>query len=285
MFAEGSGFAEGSARATGEDRQEPPAQIPLGVPTPARMYDEALHGKDHFDVDRKANAKLYTGIGENSVRSTARENRRFLGRAVRYLAGQCGIRQFLDIGSGLPTMRNTHQIAQEADPAARVVYVDYDPIVAVHGRALLSGTNTRIVTADMRDPEMILNHRGTHELIDFDEPVAVLFVAVFHFITPAEDPARIVAAFRDRSAPGSYVAISHLTSDGTPPEEQRAWETAFEGATSPMVFRTEKEIRGLFAGYDLAEPGLVRPWTWHPDGEGSPQTTSLYAGVGRKNHR
>ena len=255
--------------------------IPLGAPTPARMYDEALHGKDHFDVDRAANARLYSGIGEQSVRSTALENRRFLGRAVKHLASECGVRQFLDIGSGLPTMRNTHEIAQESDPAARVVYVDYDPIVAVHGRALLADANTRIVTADMRKPEAILDHPETRELIDFAEPVAVLFVAVFHFITPEEDPARIVAAFRERSAPGSYVAISHLTSDGTPPEEQRSWEAAFEGATSPMVFRSEKEIRGLFDGYELVEPGLVRPWTWHPDDEGSPETTSLYAGVGR----
>lgn len=257
------------------------ARFALGVATPARMYDEALHGKDHFDIDRAANARLYSGIGESSVRNTALENRRFLGRAVKYLAGECGVRQFLDIGSGLPTMRNTHEIAQEADPTARVVYVDSDPIVAVHGRALLAGEGTSIVTADMREPEAILDHPDTLGLIDFSEPVAVLFVAVFHFITPEEDPARIAAAFRDRSAPGSYVTISHLTSDGIPPQEQRAWEKAFEEATAPMVFRTESGIRSLFDGYELVEPGLVRPWTWHPDDEGSPKTTSLYAGVGR----
>ncbi|MFC0038944.1 SAM-dependent methyltransferase [Actinomadura rayongensis] len=260
----------------------PDESIPLGVPTPARMYDEALHGKDHYEVDRRANATLYEGIGEASVRATALENRRFLGRVVRRLAAEHGIRQFLDIGSGLPTMRNTHQIAQEADPGARVLYVDYDPIVAVHGRALLEGDNTRILTADMREPAAILDAPETHDLIDFTRPVAVLFIAVFHFITPAEDPARIVAAFRERSAPGSYVGISHLTSDGTPPGEQRSWEKAFENATSPMVFRTREEINGIFDGYELIEPGLVRPWTWHPDDEGSPQTTSLYGGVGRK---
>lgn len=257
------------------------ARFPLGVATPARMYDEALHGKDHFDIDRVANARLYSGIGESTVRSTALENRRFLGRAVKYLASECGVRQFLDIGSGLPTMRNTHEIAQETDPAARVVYVDSDPIVAVHGRALLAGEGTRIVTADMREPEAILDHPDTLDLIDFSEPVAVLFVAVFHFITPDDGPDRIAAAFRDRSAPGSYVAISHLTSDGIPPEEQRSWEKAFEDATAPMVFRTENEIRSLFDGYELLDPGLVRPWSWHPDSEGSPKTTSLYAGVGR----
>jgi S-adenosyl methyltransferase len=255
--------------------------IPLGVPTPARMYDEALHGKDHFDVDRQANAKLYGGIGEASVRDTALENRRFIGRAVKHLAHKCNVRQFLDVGSGLPTARNTHQIAQEAIPDARVVYVDRDPIVAVHGRALLADDHTRIITADMREPETILDHPDTLGLIDFTEPVAVLFTAVFHFINDAENPYRIVAAFRDRCPPGSYVVISQLTSDGTPPEEQVSWERAFANATSQIVFRTEPEIRSLFDGYDIIEPGLVRLWTWHPDDESSPRTDSYYGGVGK----
>jgi S-adenosyl methyltransferase len=258
-----------------------PPEIPLGVPTAARMYDEALGGKDHFEVDRQANAKLYEVIGEKLVRDTALENRRFLGRAVRHLARDHGVRQFLDIGSGLPTARNTHQIAQEVDPAAKVVYADIDPIVAVHGRALLARANTGIITADMREPRTVLEDPKVHELIDFSEPVAVLFVAVFHFVTPAEDPARIVAAFRDRQAPGSYVAISHLTSDGTPPENVQGWEAGFANATSPIVFRSEGQIRGLFDGYELLEPGVVRPCDWHPDGDGSPRTTSLFAGVGR----
>lgn len=256
-------------------------RIPLGVPTPARMYDEALHGKDHFEVDRKANAKLYTGIGEASVRDTAMENRRFIGRAVRYLATQCGIRQFIDVGSGLPTARNTHQIAQETIPDARVVYVDSDPIVAVHGRAILADDHTRIVTADMREPETILDHPDTRDLIDFTEPIAVLFTAVFHFVNDTENPGRIVSTFRDRSAPGSYVVISQLTSDGTPPEEQRSWELAFANATAQIVFRGEPEIRALFDGYELIEPGLVRLWTWHPDDETSPRTNSYFGGVGR----
>ncbi|GAB3959536.1 SAM-dependent methyltransferase [Actinoallomurus acanthiterrae] len=254
--------------------------IPLGVPTAARMYDEALGGKDHFQVDRDANAKLYELIGEDRVRSTALENRRFLGRVVRYLARECGIRQFLDVGSGLPSARNTHQIAQEVDPAAKVLYVDIDPIVAVHGKALLSGDGTRIITADMREPETVLDDPQTRELIDFSRPVAVLFVAVFHFVTPAEDPARIVAAFRDRQAPGSYVAMSHLTSDGAA-EDIAGWEAGFANATSPIVFRTEKEIQALFDGYEMVEPGLVRPYDWHPDDDGSPRTTSLFGGVGR----
>ncbi|MEV4116579.1 SAM-dependent methyltransferase [Nonomuraea sp. NPDC049695] len=255
--------------------------IPLGVPTAARMYDEALGGKDHFEVDRAANAKLYQVIGENRVRSTALENRRFLGRAVRYLSQECGIRQFLDVGSGLPTARNTHQIAKEADPGSRVVYVDVDPIVAVHGRALLADNSTKIVTADMREPETILDNAQVNGFLDFDEPIAVLFVAVFHFVTPAEDPSRIVAAFRERQAPGSYVAISHLTTDGMSEKEQQGWYAGFAGATVPLVLREEKEILRLFDGYELVEPGLVRPCDWHPADDGSPRTTSLFGGVGR----
>ena len=194
------------------------------------MYDEALGGKDHFEVNRTANVKLYKVIGENRVRSTALENRRFLGRAVRYLSRECGIRQFLDVGSGLPTARNTHQIAREANPDSRVVYVDIDPIVAVHGRALLADDTTRIVTADMRQPETILDNSEIQQFLDFSQPVAVLFVAVFHFVTPAEDPAWIVAAVRKRQAPGSYLAISHLTTDGMSEKEQQGWHAGFAGA-------------------------------------------------------
>jgi hypothetical protein len=248
------------------------------------MYDEALHGKDNFEVDRAANAKLYQVIGENRVRSTALENRRFLGRAVRYLSRDCGIRQFLDVGSGLPTARNTHQIATEADPESRVVYVDIDPIVAVHGRALLADDTTRIITADMRKPETILDNSEIQQFLDFSEPIAVLFVAVFHFVTPAEDPARIVAAFRERQVPGSYVAISHLTTDGMSEREQQGWRDGFAGATVPLALRSEEEIRRIFDGYDLVEPGLVRPCDWHPDENEWPRTTSLLGGVGRVIH-
>ena len=133
----------------------------------------------------------------------------------------------------------------------------------------------------MREPSSILDHPDTRELIDFSRPLAVLFVAVFHFMPPEEDPAGIVAAVRERQAPGSYVTISHLTREGMPAEEQRGWEAGFAGTTTQLVLRGESEIKDLFDGYDLVEPGLVRPYAWHPDAEGSPKTTSLYAGVGR----
>jgi hypothetical protein len=246
------------------------------------MYDAALGGKDNFDVDRAANQKLYDVIGEERVRGTALENRLWLGRAVKYLAEECGVRQFLDLGSGLPTARNTHQIAQEVHLGARVVYVDIDPIVAVHGRALLAADNTRIVTADMRRPETVLDHPDTRELIDFARPVAVLFVSVFHFVPPAGDPLGIVKAFRERQAPGSYLAIAHLTTDGMSEEERDGWRAGFARATSRLALRGEDEIRALFDGYDLVEPGLVRPHLWRPADDDSPRTTSLFAGVGRR---
>ena len=265
------------------ERADLPSEIPLGVPTAARMYDAALGGKDNFEVDRSANQMLYDAVGEGIVRGTARENRLFLARAVRYLANECGIRQFLDLGSGLPTGRNTHEIAQEADPTSRVVYVDIDPIVAVHGRAMLATENTRIVTADMRKPETVLDDPATRELIDFNEPVALLFVAVFHFMPPSDDPASVVAAFRERQAPGSYVTIAHLTTDGMSEEEQTGWLAGFAGATNKLALRSEPEIRALFDGYELVEPGLVRPHQWRPGNDDSPTTTSLFGGVGRLN--
>ncbi len=262
-------------------RPERLSDVSLDVPTVARMYDAALGGKDNFEVDRAANKILYERIGEHRIRSTVMENRRFLVRAVRHLARDRGITQFLDMGSGLPTAHNTHQVAQESAPDAKVVYVDVDPIVAVHGRAILAGRDTRIVTADMRDPASVLDHPDTRELIDFSRPVAVLFVAVFHFMAPEDDPAGIIAAVRERQAPGSYIAISHLSREGMPEEDQRGWEAGFAGTTTRLVLRSEREIGDLFHGYDLVEPGLVRPYAWHPDEDGSPETTSLFGGVGR----
>lgn len=274
-------MSDGQSSTASKGDPELPSRIPLGVPTPARMYDEALGGKDHFAVDRAAVAKLYEVVGEEVARSTAMSNRHFLGRAVKFLAEECGIRQFIDVGSGLPSVRNTHEIAQEAAPGSKVVYVDVDPIVAVHGRALLSGGNTRIVTADMREPETILDNPLTLELIDFDQPVAVLFIAVFHFISRADDPARIVAAFRERQAPGSYLAISHLTTEDMPQKIQDGWSAAFANSTSPMVFRGKEEVGEIFAGYRLVDPGLVRLHEWRPDDEESPKTASVFGGVGQ----
>lgn len=271
---------EQSSPANDMGRHTSDVNIPLGVPTAARMYDEALGGKDHFAVDRTAVGKLYEAVGEHVARSTALSNRRFLGRLVTFLTKECGIRQFIDMGSGLPTARNTHEIAQEIDPGAKVVYVDVDPIVASHGNALLSNDNTRIITADMRDPQTILDNPLTQQMIDFAQPVAVLFIAVFHFISRADDPARIVATIRERQAPGSYLAISHLTTEDMKPEIQAGWTSAFANSTSPIVFRDKDEVLDLFEGYELVDPGLVLVHDWRPE-VGSPSAPSVFGGVGQ----
>jgi hypothetical protein len=220
------------------------------------------------------------------------ENRRFLWRAVDYLARDRGIRQFIDVGSGLPTVRSTHEVAQEVNPDARVVYVDNDPIVLSHGQALLAKNgNTAIVSGDVRDPAGILGAPETGALINFSQPVAILFVALFHFITEAgharhvpgdPSPAEIVAAFRDRAAPGSGLVMTHGTFDGVTPDERALIEGLYEGATSPAVFRSREEIAALFTGWSLVPPGVARPWAWPAEDSVSPRTSILFGGVGIK---
>jgi SAM-dependent methyltransferase len=259
-----------------------PHPFDVSSPSPARMYDYFLGGKDNFPVDREAGAKVKAALGDVVCHDIVWENRRFLQRAVRF-AAEAGIDQFLDLGTGLPTQGNVHEIAQQVNPDARVVYVDNDPIVLTHGRALLATNDaTTVITADLRDPDAILADPDLDRLIDFSRPVAVLFVAVFHFVRDAEDPAGIVERFRELLAPGSYVALSHLTTDGPPADEVAQVVEVYKNATSPIVFRPRKRIEAFFDGLDLAEPGLVRPWQWHPElGADGPRTEWLYAGVGR----
>ena len=254
-------------------------------PTPARMYDYYLGGKDNFAVDREAAEQVLTAAPE--VRILAKENRAFLGRAVRFLAAEAGIRQFIDVGAGLPTQGNVHEIAQAVDRAARVVYVDDDPIVRAHGAALLAENDTTaVIGADMRRPQQILDHPDVHRLIRFDEPVAVLFVSVLHFIAEDEDPYGIVAAFRDAVAPGSYLAISHITPpEHNPHAADRAAGVYTKRATSPAVLRSPKEVLSLFDGYELVEPNLVYLPQWRPDlpeAVRNPDSVWMLAGVGRK---
>jgi hypothetical protein len=251
-------------------------------PTPARMYDYFLGGKDNFDVDREAAAKVDAVLGRTVTYDTVWENRRFLQRATRWLASR-GIDQFLDIGTGLPTQGNVHEIAQQVNPSSRVVYVDNDPIVLIHGRALLaSDRTTTIITADARNPRGIVTHPDATALLDFSRPVAVLMVALFHFIRDAEDPAGLLAQFMDAVPAGSYLVLSHLTSDGPPSEGVARAEEVYRSATSPMTFRPRAAIERYFDGLELVEPGVVRPWQWHPADDDSPRTEWLYAGVARK---
>jgi hypothetical protein len=252
-------------------------------PTPARMYDYYLGGKDNFTVDRDAAERVLAAAPE--VRRLARENRAFLRRAVRFLAGEAGVRQFLDIGAGLPTQGNVHEVAQEVNPGARVVYVDNDPIVRAHAAALLpSDGSTAIIEADMREPETILRHPHLHRVIDLDEPVAVLFVAVLPFLTDEEDPYGIVGTFRDAVRPGSYLTISHgIMPDRSAEGAKAAADVYNTTATSPAVFRSREEILRFFDGHDLVEPGLVHLPGWRPEGEvEDPEEVWILGGVGRR---
>ena len=261
---------------------DPLPSFDVSKPSPARMYDFFLGGKDNFPSDREAGAKVNAALGDVMTHDIVWENRRFLQRAVRYLT-ESGIKQFIDLGTGLPTQGNVHEIAQELEPEARVVYVDNDPIVLAHGRALLAtNATTTVITADIRDPAAILSDPELTALIDFSQPVAVLFVAIFHFIPDSDDPSGILAAFRERLAPGSYLALSHLTMDGPDAGEVEQVVEVYKNATSPIVFRPGHEITGFFDGFEPAEPGITRPWKWRPEyGVEGPQTDWLLAGVGR----
>jgi len=263
------------------DRVAGRIEIDTSTPNPARIYDYLLGGKDHFPADRTAAEEILAAVPQ--ARAGARENRAFLGRAVRYLAAEAGIRQFLDIGTGLPTQGNVHQIAQAIAPDAPVVYVDNDPVVHAHAAALLAGGHTVAVLGDLRQPEAILAHPEVRRVLDFGRPVAVLLVAILHFVRDEEDPAGIVARLRDGLAPGSYLVVSHATADFHP--EVAAKVTAvYEQATAPLVLRSRDQIGRLFDGFELVAPGLVQPAAWRPDGEGpaSPGAGGFHAGVGRR---
>lgn len=225
----------------------------------ARMYDAALGGKDHYQVDLDANEALMKI--SPAIVSEARHNRAFLGRVVHYLAREAGIRQFLDLGSGLPTQNNVHQVAQRVAPDARVVYVDHDPHVLTHGHALLaSNAHTAVITADMREPEEILAHPDLRAHLDPSEPTAVLFVSVLHCIADEDRPERSVSVLLDAFPSGSYLALSHLVSD----DEAAAAEftsTVRAHADWGRV-RTPEETRHFFSGLEMVEPGLVDVREW-----------------------
>ncbi len=260
------------------------SEIDTTTPHPARIYDALLGGKDNYAADRQAARQVLKAAPE--VRDSARANRAFLQRAVRFLVGEAGIRQIVDIGTGIPAAGNVHEIAGQIAPQTRVAYVDNDPIVHVHANALLTGTGTTsIVLADLRDPEAILAHPKISALIDFSQPVALLLVAILHFITDAEDPARIVAAFRDALPAGSYLALSHATADLRPEAAQQAADV-YDRATSAVTLRGHAQVAAFFDGWDLAEPGLVQVPLWRPDGK-PPRPRELarawvYGGVARK---
>ncbi|MCC5036662.1 SAM-dependent methyltransferase [Streptomyces sp. WAC 00631] len=265
--------------------QEPlPKGIDVNVPSVARMYDYFLGGKDNYAVDREASDELLKVVP--STRELALNNRQFLARVVRRLAEDHGIRQFLDHGSGLPTQNNVHQVAQSVDPSSRVVYVDNDPIVLAHGRALLEeNENTAVITADMRDTDGIFNHPEVERLIDFDEPVAALFVSVLHCIKDEDDPAGLIRTVRDRLAPGSFMVICQLVSEDA---ATREFVTDFMDKSTHGNWgrvRQQRDLEQFFEGLEILEPGLVEVSTWRPDTDLAPRQRTQewieYGGVGR----
>jgi hypothetical protein len=264
-------------------------RINTGVPNPARVYDYLLGGKDNFPADREV-ADQVLAIAP-VAREVVEDNRAFLRRVVEVLTGEAGIRQFIDLGSGLPTQGNVHEIARAAAPEARVVYVDNDPMVVTHSRALLAGDNTVAIEGDLRHPDKVLEHPDVRELIDFSRPVALLLLAILHFLPDEEDPFGIVARYTDALPAGSHLAISHGTRDiperpDLSPEEMADMgakvEQLYQLTTGSLVTRTRAEVERFFDGLELLEPGVVEIQRWRPDGRSSLLPGGFYGGVARK---
>ncbi|MFK4104531.1 SAM-dependent methyltransferase [Streptomyces sp. NPDC019531] len=254
-------------------------EIDTSKPHPARIYDYLLGGKDNYEVDREAGERLVAAAPE--ARIGVRANRAFLNRAVRHVIGT-GVRQILDIGTGLPTSPNVHETALEVAPDIRVAYVDNDPIVNTHAGALLSADGTTsIVLADLRDPRSILDDPDVRAVIDFDEPVALLLVAVVHFLTEADKPQEIIATLRDALAPGSHLILSHTTGDFA---DRSDAASVYNKATASMNLRTRTEIERFFDGFELLDPGVAQVPFWRPDTPPPPRSEEIgfYGGVARK---
>jgi hypothetical protein len=274
----------GPARA-GAGAAPPPALHPE-VPNVARMYDYFLGGKDSYAADRDAARQSFAAATEAGVRGASLQNRAFLGRAVLHLVRDLGIRQFLDIGTGLPTMNNVHEVAHSIAPDARVVYADNDPVVIAHARAMLNGVpNATIIRGDLRDPAGILADPALASMLDFGAPIAVLLVAVLHFISDDESPRGIVTALMDAVPPGSYLVVSHVSAD----QHRRVVkaESAYEDASARLRFRTREEVGAMLAGFRLVDPGEL-VWTprWHPDEQtpsiDSPGGATIWCGIASK---
>ena len=262
-------------------------QVPLdtSVPHIARVYDYWLGGSHNFQADQDAARTLIAM--EPNVREIVRANRAFLVRAVRFLAREAGIRQFLDIGSGIPTEQNVHQVAQEAVPGSRVVYVDNDEVAVAHSRLILeANADATIIQADLREPAKILADPETQLLIDFSQPVALLLVAVLHFIPDADGPAQILATLREALVPGSYLVICHSCRDARPDLADPAETVYSSRVAGELCLRTRDQIAGLFDGFSIVGPGLVWIPEWRPDFPADvPENPRQYwglVGVGRR---
>ncbi len=250
-----------------EERWAPPGVDPTKASV-ARVYDYLVGGKDNFEIDRQV-AEMGLKIAPDAKESTL-ANRAFLRRAIRFMAREAGIRQFLDLGSGLPTQGNVHEVAHETHPTAHVVYVDYDPMALAHGRALLADAHTTtVVQGDVRHPADIVNDPAVRALIDFDQPVGLLMFAILHHVNDDEDPAGVARYLREAVAPGSHLAISHFHNPGAEhPDVARdvaRAEELFNRTMGTGRWRTRAEILSYFGDFDLLEPGLVPLPEWRPD--------------------
>jgi hypothetical protein len=260
--------------------EQAPPDIDVTTANVARIYDYFLGGKDNFAVDRAAADRLTAAVPHVPI--VARQNRAFILRAVRTLAAEYGIRQFIDVGAGLPSGPSVHSAARAVARGCRVVYVDNDPVVCSHGRALLEGDMSAMVEADLREPEKIINDPLTRSLIDFAEPFALILAAVLHFVPDEADPRGILARFRNAMAPGSFLVISHGTFETTPGDgDERARQAAqvYSQASAPLSMRSLDEVRALFDGFELIDPGVGWISQWRPDTPDE-TTETLLGGVG-----
>ena len=260
------------------------ADIDTKTASGARVYDYLLGGTDNYAIDRAA-ADQVEGILPGT-KAMARNSRRFLERVVRYLAQDCGIRQFIDNGSGLPTQDNVHQIAQRLDPDSRVVYIDSDPIAVWHHKvgALAENKNAAFILSDARDTERILSHPDTRRLIDPGQPTAVLYFMFLHFIPDQDDPGGMVRGMMDRVPPGSYLAISHVVSDEARVRQQMTEVSLANTRGNFGRIRSREDVSAFFDGLEPVEPGLVDIRDWRPDGPGEEQADRwfVFGGVARK---
>ncbi len=259
-----------------------PPGVDLTRPNAARVYDVYLGGAHNFEVDREFARQAKRLLPDVDV--VARMNRRFLQRVVRELARD-GVDQFLDLGSGIPTVGNVHEIAQALNPEAKVVYVDNETVAVAHSQLILEDNpSATVVDADIRDPKLVLENPETTRVLDFSRPVAVIMCTILHFISDDADPFAIVRTYRDALASGSYLAISHGTTDNRP--DLQAFGDSYQRTANPVTLRPHAQVERFFEGFDLIDPGLVFTPQWRPEspkdvGE-EPERSGVYAGVGRK---
>jgi hypothetical protein len=261
-----------------------PPGIDIDRPSGARIYDYWLGGTHNFAVDREVARQVTAAVPDTAMMMQA--NRAFLHRAVQFLVDQ-GVRQFVDIGSGIPTLGNVHEVAQKVAPESKVVYVDIDPVAVAHSQHILTGNpNTIVIQDDLRRAEQILARPEVTGLLDLSQPVGLLLIAVMHFILPADDPDGILRRLRDGLAPASYVALTHGTADALSPEASELWLELFRRTPTPGCVRTYAEVERLFDGFELVPPGVVWSPLWRPEHPDDiperPERVAAYAGVGRK---